>query len=106
MLIITNKLIIKITYLVLINYLFLSIPKFFKGLMMIILVKTISSLLINDQDIFGKTSLMHAVINNDINNVKELIYNGADISIKDNNNRTALDYACINMHHHMINILK
>lgn len=73
---------------------------------MTILIKTISSLVINDQDIFGKTPLMHAVINNDIDSVKELIYNGADISIKDNNNRTALDYAYINMHHHMINILK
>ncbi|HYJ86141.1 MAG TPA: ankyrin repeat domain-containing protein [Pyrinomonadaceae bacterium] len=47
----------------------------------------------------GHTPLMRAALDGNTERVKELVHQGADINQRDENGRTALMFAVINMHY-------
>jgi ankyrin repeat protein len=63
---------------------------------------------LNEQNEFGKTLLIKAAINGDLKNAKLLLrFQGrVDVSIKDNEERTALHYALINLSSSVCNSTK
>lgn len=61
---------------------------------------------INLQDEIGNTALMNAINNNDNNMVEFLLENGADISIRNQNDEDALDLARENDNQEMLNMLE
>lgn len=60
---------------------------------------------INVVDISGRTPLITASQNKDLNSVRVLLDKGADYQIKDNNGRNALDYAILNKDYDIIRVL-
>jgi ankyrin repeat protein len=63
---------------------------------------------LNEQNEFGKTLLMKAVIKGNLKNVKLLLrfQDRVDVNIKDNEGRTALHYALINLSSSICNSTK
>lgn len=63
---------------------------------------------LNEQNEFGKTLLMKATINGNLKNVKFLLgfQDRIDVNIKDNEGRTALHYALINLSSSICNSTK
>lgn len=53
----------------------------------------------------GHTPLMRAALDGDTESVKELINQGADINLKDDNGRTALMFAVVNRHYETMKLL-
>ena len=53
----------------------------------------------------GHTALMRAALDGDVETVKALIDQGADINQRDDNGRTALMFAVVNMHYETMKVL-
>src|SRR5215475_11411561 len=53
----------------------------------------------------GHTALMRAALDGDIETVRALIHQGAEVNRRDDNGRTALMFAVVNMHYETMKVL-
>lgn len=61
---------------------------------------------INDIDKLGNTKLHCAVMNNDVDVVKDLLKSGADTTIRNNDHATPVDIANINKYTHLVHLIE
>jgi len=72
----------------------------------IILIFLVAGEDVNKRDELGRTPLMYAARDGNLEKVKQLLKRGADVNLQDNNGRTALRYATAFGYEEIIALLK